>query len=138
MNGGYYNPRFIDYQGSGNGGYLMSSTGSANSPRTVNCGFINDNGTGGGSEVPTILPSLIWSHLLFECDSTGLSKMYLNGKIINKNQGVSIGPINYSGLSMNIGRNNHSAFDAWGGYLDDIRIYNRVLSEAEITYLATH
>lgn len=138
MNGGYINPRMIDFQGTGNGGYYVSSTGSSNSPRTISCGYINDNGTGGGSEVATILPSLVWSHLVFSCDSTGLSKLYLNGKIINRTQGVSINSIPYNGLTLNIGRNNHPAFDAWGGYLDDIRIYNRLLTDAEITYLSSH
>jgi hypothetical protein len=33
---------------------------------------------------------------------------------------------------------NHPAYDAFNGKLDDIRIYNRALSQEEITYLATH
>ncbi len=138
MNGGYINPRMLDFQGTGNGGYYLSSTGSSNNPRTVSCGFINDIGTGGISDVPTILPSLVWSHLVYECDSTGLSKLYLNGKIINSTQGASINTIPYNGLTLNIGRNNHPSYDAWGGYLDDIRIYNRILTDSEITFLATH
>jgi hypothetical protein len=37
--------------------------------------------------------------------------------------------------SLNIGRNSFPAFDAWGGKLDDIGIWNRVLTQEEITNL---
>ena len=38
---------------------------------------------------------------------------------------------------MNFGRKSYSAFDAFGGNIDDIAIYNRALTSQEVTQLYT-
>jgi hypothetical protein len=69
-------------------------------------------------------------------------KLYVDGLLISINNPLSNGnfinsPINNTQNSITIG-NVNSGVDALIGKIDDIRIYNRVLSQEEITYLATH
>ena len=66
------------------------------------------------------------------------TNIQLNTNLINK---PSTGPILtdlQTNGNLNIGRLNHPAYDAFSGILDEIRIYNRVLSQTEISYLASH
>ena len=59
--------------------------------------------------------------------------MYINGNLVGEHQGVPVTNITYAN-TLNIGRLPNGN-DAWGGKLDDIRIYDRVLNAAEINYL---
>jgi len=69
-------------------------------------------------------------------------RFYINGILINTCNAVPNSIIISSNNINNIGcgwsSNTNSASNYFQGNIDDIRIYNRALTEAEISYLATH
>ena len=72
-----------------------------------------------------------WYHLAVTCNSNYFI-FYLNGIEVNR--------FTYAGFprlaqSVSFGRMNHPAFNTFKGDLDDIAIYNRALSQSEITGL---
>ena len=73
-----------------------------------------------------------WNHILVTYDGS-LIKFYSNGTLI--------GSQNYSGSifqdskNLDFGRDAHGPTEYYKGKLDDIRIYNRALSEQEVTNL---
>jgi hypothetical protein len=79
-----------------------------------------------------------WYHLVLSVD-------FNNGKWFIMQNGIQIAsgitatkptlPLDLTGKSFNIGRKSVSAFDAWNGKIDDIGIWNRALTENEITAL---
>ena len=90
-------------------------------------------GTGAGTDrVAGIGPALTagtWTHLALTYDNAQL-RLYKNG--VQVTQTASTGAIQASGLPLRIGGN-----AIWGEYLDgridEVRVYNRALSAAEIT-----
>jgi hypothetical protein len=83
-----------------------------------------------------------WIHIAYTVDGNlGLAKFYINGVVVHSYQGGApvINPL-FSGSDMgttpwNLGRKSISAFNGWGGKLDEVRFYNRALTQEEITYL---
>ncbi|MCP4452841.1 MAG: LamG domain-containing protein, partial [Planctomycetes bacterium] len=74
-----------------------------------------------------------WYHLTGTYDGTQL-KLYVNGML-----GATLetgGAIDSSADAVNLGRNSEYPDRLFEGTLDDARIYNRVLSDAEILYLS--
>ncbi len=72
-----------------------------------------------------------WNNIVFTA-KTGLAKLYLNGVLVNS--------FTFNGLpslatNVSFGRMNHPAYNAINGALDDIGIWNRVLTQDEITSL---
>jgi hypothetical protein len=141
MDGGYIGPRIIAYEASGGGGYGLMCATSSNDPRILYAVYYNADGSGTGfccepnSGVGPI-SALQWHHVLFTANSSGFATYYINGQIAGTFQGPSVNNINY-GNSLNIGRLPKPAFDAWGGKLDDLGIWNRALTEQEIQSLYT-
>ena len=76
-----------------------------------------------------------WYHFVFIHDSKTGSKLYVNGNLENSNN--LAGQICNSINDVNIGAdiNNGSLWRFFNGQLDDIAIYNRALTEQEITAL---
>ena len=72
-----------------------------------------------------------WAHIVFTCDANS-AKCYQDGVLINTfpSNGNAILAGNAA-----FGRMNHPANDAFNGKLDDIAIYNRALTQQEITNL---
>jgi hypothetical protein len=70
-----------------------------------------------------------WVHIAFTCDGTS-AKCYQDGVLINTF--LSTGNAILAGNAA-FGRMNHPAFDAFNGKLDDIGIWNRALTQQEIT-----
>ncbi len=67
-----------------------------------------------------------WHHVAITVDSTGLQKYYSDGVLFDQSQKVpAIADNNYP---LWIGR----ADNLWNGIIDDLRIYNKALSSAEI------
>ncbi|HJM94626.1 MAG TPA: LamG-like jellyroll fold domain-containing protein, partial [Candidatus Marinimicrobia bacterium] len=60
-------------------------------------------------------------------------KLYVNGKLEATDSEKRTG--NLWSESMNIGRKSDWVDDWWGGLIDDVRIYNRALSETEVAAL---
>ena len=79
-----------------------------------------------------------WTHLVYTINQQEF-KIYQNGELIVSpenymNSGQTSGTIRLAQDGA-FGRMNHSAWDAIDGYLDDIGIWNRVLTECEVEWL---
>ena len=86
-------------------------------------------GSGAGNAVcyGTPLPLNTWTHVAFTSDGS-TTKIYIDGQLVA--QGVQIFPDN-AGVDLSIGRRSDS-FRFFRGKLDEVEIYNRALSAAEI------
>jgi hypothetical protein len=141
MDGGAVNPRIVQYNGqSGNGGYTAFVDGTSNINRILHATNYNNGGSGTGfccsSTQGFSITSLSWHHFVYTASSTGLAKMYIDGNLVGEYQGVPVTNITYLN-SLYIGKFSNSS-DAWGGKLDEIRIYNRVLNTEEVNNLLTY
>jgi hypothetical protein len=76
------------------------------------------------------IPWSTWFHFAAVITRTEL-RLYINGVLSATNSGFNI-PLNEQTSAVNIGRMAKYGWDAWKGYADDIRIYNRALSAAEV------
>jgi len=86
-------------------------------------------------------PSLYnqWSHYLITRIGNTLT-IYRNGVAVNSGSfanPINLAPQFWIGRHNEQGNGNGSTY-SFVGYLDDIRMYNRALTQSEITYLATH
>lgn len=78
----------------------------------------------------------VWHHIVFTADAlTGISKFYIDGLLTDTSTGVT--PGNLSTINWNIGRKSTSSFNGFCGKIDDLSIYNRALTQEEITNLYT-
>ena len=77
----------------------------------------------------------VWAHYVYTNDGSNI-RMYQNGLLISTTP--SIGSISLAS-NASFGRMNHPANDAHEGKLDDIGIWNRALTQQEVTnlYLST-
>ena len=91
-------------------------------------GSIARNGAATLVSTPTNLPLSSWSHVASTYDGAAL-RLYVNGALVSS---VAIsGPIDVSAGPLKIGGN--SIFAEWfNGRIDDVRVYNRALTQAEI------
>ena len=86
--------------------------------------------TKNGTDIPsnTVIEANRWYHVAGTLDADGESKIYINGVLDNSATGSSkeyfIGP-----ASIGAYQNNSRFFN---GMIDDVRIFNHILSEAEI------
>jgi len=77
-----------------------------------------------------------WYHIAFTFDSGNL-KLYLDGQLIDSTTGNPT-PIAGNNLPYRIGAGYPTPTSFYfNGTLDDVRVYNRTLSETEISYLAS-
>ena len=74
-----------------------------------------------------------WHHLVGTYDGKRV-RLYVDGDEIGSGFQDSIPPIMYNGGNLHIGHFRFSAF--YEGLLDEIRIYNKVLSAVEIQMLS--
>jgi uncharacterized protein len=94
----------------------------------------------GHVNAPTALPVGAWTHVVGTYDGTTMS-LYVNGLKVGSNSTVTFGYTLSDGPSQRIGIAPGSGF--WDGRIDDVRLYNRALSAAEVMQLyqggtATH
>lgn len=81
-------------------------------------------------------PKLIndeWYHIACVY-SNGIQKLYVDGVLVSSD--TNAGPLNNNSEKIRIGFKNGDGH--WKGKIDDVRIYNRMLSDQEVAYLATH
>lgn len=102
-----------------NAGYYLFIDASGN--------LIVNNASGVGTTVPTQLTFNNWYHLTFSLSSTGVAKVYVNGELKLTNSNMSLLGIIRIGLG--VGTSNTPGV----GSYDDIKVYNTVLSDADIT-----
>ncbi len=117
---------------------LWTTTDSSNTSGTLTA-HIDDSGNDlqfgvhGGSilEGDTIFTDTDWHHVAFSRDSDGSAKIWLDGNL--EKSGTLSPPSAYEQFQVGKG---HTAYGAWDGRIDHMRIYNRALSESEIGILA--
>ena len=73
----------------------------------------------------------IWSHIVFTNDGS-IAKLYQDGVLLSSN--ISTGAVTLAG-NANFGRMVNPAYDAFNGKIDDVGIWNRALTQQEITTL---
>ena len=77
-------------------------------------------------------------HLVVTIDNNGFFKFYINSNLVYINQIVGMATVENGGV-FRFGRSTHTNTDGWAGYffgtLDDIGIWNRALTQQEITNL---
>jgi len=83
-----------------------------------------------GTSVGTI-PNDQWSHIAISYDSSGNYIFYINGTA--SGSGTSLQTFTFSNFY--IGHRGGTMAEIWAGLLDDVRVYNRVLSAKEIQSL---
>ena len=79
-----------------------------------------------------MLSANIWNHLVGTYDGTTL-RIYVDGVLAGST--VAVGTIDATTLDSLIGVHNSLATNFFNGLLDDVRIYNRALSNDEIKQL---
>ena len=101
--------------------------------------------TGGSGFAFNYSPSLNnWTHLVFTWDENDSMRLYANGNLIQSQYYSSAGFLPNGIIPFRIGagagdcNTNNVGRCFWNGFIDDIRIYNRPLTQSEVTYLATH
>ena len=84
-----------------------------------------------------LIPALkTWIHIVFTQNLNGDWQWFMNGKL--SNSGNFTDPLDYYNFFRIGGDNIFTRGNTfWDGKIDDLRIYNRVLSQQEITYLAS-
>jgi hypothetical protein len=76
----------------------------------------------------------VWNHVCAVADASNNGSLYING-VLSAGP-TNIGAPNFSGATVNIGRDLSSG-NYFNGTIDDVRVYTRALSAAEISALAS-
>ena len=78
-----------------------------------------------------------WVHMTVTIEGTK-AVLYINGEKVSENSNFNMLPMVISKMTSNyIGKSNYGQDPLFKGYIDDFRIYNRVLEENEIIALAS-
>ena len=129
MSGGSTNPRVIQFGNDNFNEYGIETQGTSNVSRVVN-GFF------GGFPCNFTLTAQTWHNVVYSCNrTTGNSKIYFDGILVSEYNGSSGSALSYVVCNLTIGRKPCNGSDYFGGKIDDIGIWNRVLTQAEITAL---
>ena len=100
---------------------------------SVGCNVQNEAGFYGSQ---SSISNNIWSHIVTTVSATGMVNHYLNGIFLESNQSVPMVPCNNTISTMRIGGLYWNGEPNWfNGIIDDIGIWNRVISQQEITDL---
>ena len=81
------------------------------------------------------LPLGVWRHIVMVHDAAG-NKMFING-LLKKSLATATGALNKTSKPLGIGYNAVEGGGNFNGSLDDIKIYNRALTDVEIAALYT-
>ncbi|WP_158401949.1 LamG-like jellyroll fold domain-containing protein [Celeribacter indicus] len=109
----------ITRNGNGNGlAYRLDGT--SNPYRLADTTTLNDDG---------------WQHVVLVYDGTSFSGIYNNGVMDNTNTDPSTGALTQNNNALLIGGNTAGTATFWPGMIDEVRFYNRALTEAEIQVL---
>jgi beta-lactam-binding protein with PASTA domain len=86
--------------------------------------------TDSGVRSATQIPLKTWTHIATTYDGTN-QRFYVNGVLVQTV--VNPGAMVQSNGALRIGGNNSSFYEFFAGLIDEVRVYNRALSAAEIT-----
>ena len=81
----------------------------------------------------TALPKNVWTHLAVT-NSGGTAKMYMNGSLIHTSNPTSLA-FNSSSNNLRIGEYYYNGSHHFYGEIDQVRIFNKVLSASEVSKL---
>lgn len=134
-------PRILElrgaYGGGGDAGFVMLAQNNSNISRTFELRWYNKFG-GSNVSIPSTdssLSSLTWHHVVFTGDGvSGTAKYYFDGVFIGSFVQDAVVVCNYNNNPLYIG-SEPNLMGKWGGYLDDIGIWNRSLTQQEISDL---
>ena len=136
-------PRILElrgaYGGGGDAGFVMLATDNNNSSRAFELRWYSNNGNSNLHFSPTnsTLTSLNWHLISFTADGIiGVAKYYFDGVLQSTSTNDIITQCNYNNNPLIIGAE-PNLLGKWGGKLDDIGIWNRALTQQEITNLYT-
>ncbi len=98
--------------------------------------IIAGNGTNSVTSTNSIITNK-WNHIVITFDAShNIIRSYINGVAGNS------GSLNFNtsipATPFDIGRVEGPIPDYYAGSIDDVRVYNRILTSSEITYLAAH
>lgn len=101
-------------------------------------GFWTGNGNSAGSvlESAATVSSNTWYYIVATVSGTS-KNLYINGTLSNSGTGIAIGT---STIEFTVGSKRYNGgpyFEYLDGFVDDLRLYNRVISGTEITALAS-
>jgi hypothetical protein len=87
---------------------------------------------------PAVFPHDGWHHVAVTIDADNdIHSLYLDGILVGQNTSANLKPSDLGNTNRNyLGRSNYTADPYFNGLLDDVRIYNRVLTPEEIIPLA--
>jgi fibronectin type 3 domain-containing protein len=131
-NGGNQWQRVFDF-GTGTTSYFFLTPRSGSN--TTRCAIRLNN----GSEYQvntTQLASGQWVHLAVTLSANSL-KLYVNGALAGTTNNVPVRPIDINPTLNYLGKSQFGADPLFNGRIDDLRIYNRALTGAEVLDLAT-
>lgn len=80
------------------------------------------------------IPTSAWTHFMATWASGETVKLYLNGAYVTQG-GITTGTIVNIAQALKFGSSDYGSEDFYQGSIDDVRIYNRALSAAEVTAL---
>jgi hypothetical protein len=99
----------------------------------------NDPTTKRAIDATTAVPTGVWSHIVatYEFRASAqqeILKIYINGVLNNTvTQSATVSALNTNTAPITIGRAGRGASDFFTGFMNDIRILNRVLQQNEVT-----
>jgi hypothetical protein len=140
FNGGSCSPRIIQSSPWGEcGGYSIFSSSPSNDSRTFYTDFNNCSVQVLSPTSPAI-GGLSWQHVTWTASAlSGVTNLYFNGSLVNSVQTNGFfTSVDYQNRPITIGNVDPNSCDWFGGYLDDITIHNRVLSQEEVTAIYTN
>ena len=99
--------------------------------------YFSNNGGSVTQQITGSATSTVWTHVLISQSNTGDIEFYKDG-VLDDTGGPYLGRFN-SGSPWLVGAIGTAASPSWtfNGKMDDIRAYNRTLTQSEITHLAT-
>jgi len=83
----------------------------------------------------TSLASGTWYHVVFTVDTSKNVVMYVNGSVLADSDSTSNVVGTYISTITRIDVGSWGGYYTWDGYIDDLRIYNKVLSATEVAAL---
>jgi hypothetical protein len=99
------------------------------------------NGVGYNNYQTNWSSNTAWNQIVATYELGFVSKIYINGSMVYTTSSVPAALSNPSSTvtPIEIGHAHGQYGDLWfNGLIDDIRVHNRILSDSEISYLATH
>jgi hypothetical protein len=131
----WMNPERYNSEGEGWGGVMGKGAPRAYSLFTTDAGILHFSTGGVGSTSNDAVPLNEWSHVVAMV-SAGSHAYYINGQASGGGGSGIVLPGESNSAPVTFGNINETA-RFYQGMLDDVRVYNRALSEEEVTWLAS-